>query len=161
MSIQQRRWVESGGVEELDSRQVALLKLVQAQVETYYRDLYGTRPCYAYPLNLSRLAKMCKRSGESVLGAIRILAHSVAQGEERPILRYSRVRSRRNRMHRPYCIYLSSNLRKPHSGPPEACGKRSEAIARDESTDLPTASGDDAPWPPGGEAPKRARSHKG
>ena len=67
-------------MEELDKRQAALLVLVYSRIVHYYRDLHRTRPCYQYPLSLSRLMKLCRRSGATVAPAVRLLANTVPYG---------------------------------------------------------------------------------
>ena len=110
--IQERVWIKSGVIEALDQRQIALLKHVQEQIEHYYRELYQTRPCFDYPLSLSRLMKLTNRSGSSVTAAIRYLANTIPAGSsERPTISYDRISSERNPSHRPYRIWLRE--RKP------------------------------------------------
>jgi hypothetical protein len=104
--MQKRLWIRSGIVEELDIKQLRLIDLVYQNVKRYYLDLYRTRPMYQYPLSLSRLAKLCNRSGSSVLAAVRILANTVPIGEDEPLLFYDRVAAQGNRSHRPYRIWL-------------------------------------------------------
>lgn len=111
--MQERVWVRSGIVEELDARQVRLLNLVLEKIELYYRELYQTRPCYQYPLTLSRLMKLCKRSGNAVSLALRLLANTVPVGSNAPPpISYDRTRAQKNKSHRPYRIFL----RTAHAG---------------------------------------------
>lgn len=99
--------MRSGIVEELDKRQAALLGLVYARVVHYYRDLYRTRPCYQYPLSMSRLTKLCRRSGATVTQAVRLLANTVPYGSNgTPSIVYDRIPSEKNPAHRPYRIWL-------------------------------------------------------
>lgn len=105
--MQRRVWVRSGVVEELDRRQVQLLELVLRQIECYYRELYQTRPCYQHPLSLSRLMRLCHRSSQAVVSALRYLANTVPEGSDgQPLVFYDRTASTRNQSHRPYRIYL-------------------------------------------------------
>ena len=106
--MEKRVWIKSGVVEELDARQQRLLHLVHEQIVVYYRHLYRTRPCYQYPLSLSRLMKLCKRSGHAVANALRILANTVPLGspEAQPPIYYDRAHSLKNKSHRPYRIFL-------------------------------------------------------
>lgn len=105
--MEKRVWIKSGIVEELDSRQVALIQLVQEKIAFYYRHLFRTRPRYQYPLSLSRLMKLCHRSGHAVATALRYLANTVPAGsDELPPVYYDRVKSERNKSHRPYRIFL-------------------------------------------------------
>lgn len=107
MSLEQRIWIRSGVVEDLDQRQSALLELVLAQIKYYYRDLYQTRPCFQYPLSLSRLMKLCNRSSSAVTLAIRYLANTVPHGSNRlPEVFYDRISSERHKARRPYRIFL-------------------------------------------------------
>lgn len=107
--IQKRAWIKSGVIEILDQRQLALMKHVQEQIEHYYRELYQTRPCFDYPLSLSRLMKLTNRSGSSVAAAIRYLANTIPAGSnERPTISYDRISSEKNPSHRPYRIWLKS-----------------------------------------------------
>ena len=105
--MEKRVWVRSGVVEELDVRQSRLIHLVLEKIQSYYRELHGTRPCYRYPLSLSRLMKLCNRSSQSVTLALRILANTVPQGShaEPPVL-YDRIAAQKNKSHRPYRIFL-------------------------------------------------------
>ena len=106
-TIQKRVWIRSGIVEELDKRQVRSLKLVYEKIVYYYKELYGTRPCYQYPLSLSRLMKLCNRSGHAVSMALRYLANTVPLGSHaEPPIHYDRVQSVKNKSHRPYRIFL-------------------------------------------------------
>ena len=104
--MQKRIWIRSGIEEEFDVRQQRMLQLVLEKVREYYRDLYGTRAKYRYPLSLSTLARMCNRSKSTVLSAVRVLSHSCAAVDAEPLLAYDRVGSRRNRSHRPYRIFV-------------------------------------------------------
>lgn len=107
--MEQRVWIKSGIVEELDAKQTALLNLVMEKIQQYYRDLYRTRPCYQYPLNLSRLMKLCNRSGSAVTLALRYLANTIPVGsDQKPPVMYDRGRSHKNKSHRPYRIFLRS-----------------------------------------------------
>ena len=97
-------------VEELDARQERLLEIVYANIVRYYRELHGTRPCYRYPLSLSRLMKLCNRSGHAVTLALRYLANTVAMGSGiEPLVYYDRVSASKNKSHRPYRIFLRQN----------------------------------------------------
>jgi hypothetical protein len=105
--IQKRVWIRSGIVEELDARQAQLLALVYEKIVFYYRHLYQTRPCYQYPLSLSRLMKLCHRSSQAVTLALRYLANTVLEGAQtEPPIYYDRIASRKNRSHRPYRIFV-------------------------------------------------------
>ena len=105
--MEKRVWIKSGVVEELDKRQQRLLHLVLERIEFYYRDLHGTRPCYQYPLSLSRLMKLCRRSSYAVTLALKYLANTVPQGSvAQPPIFYDRGQSQRNKSHRPYRIFL-------------------------------------------------------
>ncbi len=107
--MRQRKWIGTGYVESFDIRQQRLLDLVLETVRHYYAELYETRACYRYPLTLSRLMKLCNRSGLRVLMAVRILSYSVdVEAETEQPLVYERVSSQNNAMHRPYRIYLRS-----------------------------------------------------
>jgi hypothetical protein len=106
MAIHKRVWIRSGIVEELDEKQVRLLDLVHEKIEFYYKDLYGTRPCYRHPLSLSRLMRLCRRSGQAVGTALRYLANTIPLGSESdPPVYYDRIRTVRNKSHRPYRIF--------------------------------------------------------
>lgn len=105
--LQKRVWIKSGIVEELDEKQVRLLNLVLQKIQFYYQELYGTRPIYRYPLSLSRLMKLCHRSGQSVSMALRYLANTVPAGDHvEPPVYYDRGQSQKNKSHRPYRIFL-------------------------------------------------------
>ena len=111
--IEKRIWIKSGIVEELDKRQSQLLKLVYAKIQYYYKHLYQTRACYQYPLSLSRLMKLCNRSGTAVSAGLRYLANTVpADSKTRPLIHYDRIASERNPSHRPYRIWL--DVRRTH-----------------------------------------------
>jgi len=100
-------WIKSGIVEELDARQLALIHLVQEKITLYYRQLFRTQPRYQYPLSLSRLMKLCNRSGHAVATALRYLANTTPAGsDELPPVYYDRVKSEKNKSHRPYRIFL-------------------------------------------------------
>jgi hypothetical protein len=110
--MKQRRWLGTGTIESFDVRQQRLLDLVLEKVRHYYAKLYETRDCYRYPLTLSRLMKLCNRSGLRTLMAVRILSHSIdMESELEPPLIYERDPSQRNAMRRPYRIYLRSDRR--------------------------------------------------
>lgn len=105
--MQQRVWIRSGIVEELDQRQTGLLDLVFEKIVFYYKNLYQTRPCYQYPLSLKRLMKLCNRSAHSVTLALRYLANTVPLGSKtEPPIYYDRKSAQRHRAHRPYRIFL-------------------------------------------------------
>ncbi|MDF7809315.1 hypothetical protein P4E94_17860 [Pontiellaceae bacterium B12219] len=108
--MHQRRWPGTNMIEYFDIRQQRMLDLVLEKVRHYYADLYGTRDCYRYPLTISRLMKLCNRSGLRTLMAVRILSHSIdVETEKEPPLVYERDASQHNAMRRPYRIYLRSN----------------------------------------------------
>ena len=119
--MRQRRWLGTGTIESFDVRQQRLLDLVLGKVRYYYSELYETRDCYRYPLTLSRLMKLCNRSGLRTLMAVRILSHSVdVESEFQPPLVYERDRSQKNAMRRPYRIYLrsgQSGIKSPKNPP--------------------------------------------
>jgi hypothetical protein len=105
--IEKRVWVKSGVVEDLDEKQVRLLELVYSKIQFYYGHLYRTRPCYQYPLSLSRLMKLTQRNSCAVTLALRYLANTVPAGEDsEPLIHYDRVQSVKNKSHRPYRIFL-------------------------------------------------------
>ena len=107
--MKQRKWLGTGYIESFDIRQQRLLDLVLEQVRIYYAELYETRYCYRYPLTISRLMKLCNRSGLRTLMAVRILSYSVdVETETETPLVYERASSERNATHRPYRIYLRS-----------------------------------------------------
>ena len=105
--MRQRRWPGTGMIESFDIRQQRLLDLILEKVRHYYADLYGTRDCHRYPLTLSKLMRLCKRSGLRTLMSVRILSHSVdTESESTPPLVYERDPSQNNTMRRPYRIFL-------------------------------------------------------
>ena len=105
--IHKRIWIRSGIVEELDASQQRLLEHVLGKIRYYYREVHGTKPCHLYPLTLTRLRRLCNRSSNSVLNAVRILANTVSYGiDEEPIIYYDRVKSEKNSSHRPYRIFI-------------------------------------------------------
>lgn len=105
--MEKRVWIKSGIVEELDAKQVRLIHLVFEKIVFYYRHLYRTRPCYQYPLSLSRLMKLCNRGGATVSLALRYLANTIPAGShEMPAVYFDRVSAQKNKVHRPYRIYL-------------------------------------------------------
>jgi len=105
--IEKRVWIKSGIVEELDQKQARLLKLVLEKITYYYKELHRTRPCYQYPLSLSRLMKLCNRSGHAVSTALRYLANTVPFGSHAsPPIFYDRRSAMKNKSHRPYRIFL-------------------------------------------------------
>ncbi len=102
-----RIWIKSGVEEEFDIRQQRLLDLVYQKIRFYYSELYQTRSCHKHPLSLSRLTKLCNRSGSAVIHAVRILANTIKkEKDERPKIFYRRIISNNNSMHRPYQIFL-------------------------------------------------------
>ena len=104
-------WIRSGVVEELDKKQVRLLELVYTKIQYYYRHLYQTRPCYQYPLSLSRLMRLTRRNSCAVTLALRYLANTVPAGEDlEPLVHYDRQQARKNKSHRPYRIFLKRRL---------------------------------------------------
>ena len=106
-AIEKRVWIKSGVVEDLDEKQIRLINLVYEKIVFYYRELYRTRPCYQYPLSLSRLMKLCNRSGHAVATALRYLANTVPVGSsEQPKVFYDRRAAMKNKSHRPYRIFL-------------------------------------------------------
>jgi hypothetical protein len=111
-AIQKRIWIRSGIVEELDAKQVRLISLVKEKIEFYYRELYGTRYRYRYPLSLSRLMKLCNRSSYAVSMALRYLANTVPLGsDDEPPIYYDRQSAVRNKSHRPYRIFVRERRR--------------------------------------------------
>ena len=107
--IEKRVWIKSGVVEELDQKQVRLMNLVYEKIAFFYRQLYRTRPSYQYPLSLSRLMRLCNRSGHAVITALRYLANTVPAGsDEQPKVYYDRRSAMKNKSHRPYRIFLRS-----------------------------------------------------
>jgi len=105
--MERRVWIKSGVVEELDHRQSRLLALVHEKIVYYYRHLHRTRPCYQYPLSLSRLMKLCRRSSAAVTLALRYLANTIPAGSKsEPPIYYDRISSQKNKSHRPYRIFL-------------------------------------------------------
>jgi hypothetical protein len=107
--MRQRRWIGADHAESIDLRQQRLLDLVLKQVRHYYAELYQTRACYKYPLSVTRLMKLCNRSGSRILMAVRILSHSFdIESETEPPLYYERASGIKNPMHRPYRIFLRS-----------------------------------------------------
>jgi len=101
---------KSGVVEELDERQLRLLHLVHEKIVFYYQKLHRTRPCYQYPLSLSRLMRLCKRNSRAVTTALRYLANTVPAGSDSlPPVFYDRIASVKNKSHRPYRIFLRRN----------------------------------------------------
>ena len=110
-TIEKRMWVRSGIVEELDQRQVRLLEWVYDRIVFYYRELYQTRPCYQYPLTLSRLMKLCHRNGQAITNAVRMLANTIPFGShDQPPIYYDRIQAQKNKSHRPYRIYLRKQM---------------------------------------------------
>lgn len=106
-ALQKRVWIRSGIIEELDEKQARLLELVLEKIRLYYRELHQTRLSFQYPLNLSRLKKLCNRSNHSVTAAIRYLANTVPFGSnEEPPIFYDRIGAAKNKSHRPYRIFL-------------------------------------------------------
>lgn len=107
--MRQRKWLGTGMIESFDVRQQRLLDLVLGKVRHYYAELHGTRDCHRYPLTISKLMKLCNRSGSRTLMAVRILSHSVdMESEIEPPLAYARDPSQNNALRRPYRIYLRS-----------------------------------------------------
>ena len=107
VNMEKRIWIKSGIIEELDAKQVSLIKLVYEKIEFYYHKLYQTRSCYQYPLCLSRLMKLCRRNNQSVSLALRYLANSVPVGSSvQPPVFYDRTQAQKNKSHRPYRIFL-------------------------------------------------------
>lgn len=105
--MEQRVWIRSGIVEELDEKQARLLNLVLEKVKLYYRELYQTRPCHRHPLSLSRLMKLCNRNSQSVTLAVKYLGNTIPYGSKgSPPITYDRVPARQNNSHRPYRIFL-------------------------------------------------------
>ena len=105
--MQRRVWVKSGVVEELDAKQQRLLEMVHEQIVFYYHKLHRTRPCYQYPLSLSRLMKLCCRSSHAITTALRYLANTIPEGSHtQPVIFYDRHQACRNKAHRPYRIFL-------------------------------------------------------
>ncbi len=105
--MEKRVWIRSGVIEELDVKQSRLIQLVLEKIQLYYRELHGTRPCYRYPLSLSRLMKLYNRSSHAVSLALRYLANTVPAGsDEAPPVFYDRCSALKNKSHRPYRIFL-------------------------------------------------------
>ena len=104
--MKKRTWVSSGVVEDLDARQARFLELVLSKIREYYRDHHMTANKYRHPMSLSCLSKLCGRSNVTVLSAVRMLANLVGERERVPAVFYDRIGSQRNRVHRPYRIFL-------------------------------------------------------
>jgi hypothetical protein len=114
--LQKRVWVKSGVIEILDEREVRLLNHVYEQIVHYYKHLYGTRPCYRYPLTLSRLMKLCNRSSTAIRKAIQYLANTIPLGShEGTLIHYDRIQSVKNKSHRPYRIFLRQKCDSLHT----------------------------------------------
>ena len=96
-----RRWIESGIVEELDSRQESFLKIVEEGIREYYRK-------EERPLNLSLLARICRCNHGQALSAVRLLANTIGENEEEPPIYYTRTRTRIG-FKKPYRIILRSH----------------------------------------------------
>lgn len=108
--MMRRKWLGTGMIESFDVRQQRMLDLVLEKVRYYYAELYETRDCYRYPLTLSRLMKLCNRSGVRTLMAVRILSQSYdLESETKPTLIYERDQSLNNAVRRPYRIFLQDN----------------------------------------------------
>lgn len=106
-TIEKRVWIKSGVIEELDAKQQRLVQLVHEKIVFYYRELHRTRPCYRYPLSLSRLMRLTKRNSHAVTTALRYLANTIPAGtDEVPPVFYDRLAATKNKSHRPYRIYL-------------------------------------------------------
>ena len=111
-----RQWVGAEMTEDFDARQQRLLDLVLTKVRRYYEELYQMRERDRYPLSLSRLMKLCNRSGSATLMAVRVLSLSYdVQLESEPPLYYDRIPSQRNPMKRPYRIFLRSPHNEHHN----------------------------------------------
>jgi len=109
--MQRRIWIRSGVVEDLDAKQERLLELVLAKIQLYYRDLFGTRRVYKYPLSLSRLMRLCNRNSYAVTLALKYLANTVPLGSNaEPPIYYDRKSAQRNKSHRPYRIFLRKEV---------------------------------------------------
>lgn len=107
--MRQRQWVGSDIIETLDIRQQRLLDLILQKIRLYYSELYQTKDCYRYPLSLSRLMRLCNRSGTRTLMAIRILSFSFdIESEHEPPVYYDRAQSPKNPTRRAYRIFLRS-----------------------------------------------------
>jgi hypothetical protein len=104
--MNRREWVRSGIVEDIDVRQQQLLDLVLDRIRFYYRELHQTKACFAHPLSLSRLMRLCRRNGYAVTLAVKTLGNTVAAGEESPPIFYERVSSLRHPAKRTYRIFL-------------------------------------------------------
>ncbi|WP_309399973.1 hypothetical protein [Cerasicoccus maritimus] len=110
--MRKRQWVGSEITEDFDLRQQRLLDLVLAKVRHYYVELYQMRERDRYPLSLSRLMKLCHRSGSATLMAVRVLSLSYdVESESTPALYYDRAPSKKNPMKRPYRIFLRHRQR--------------------------------------------------
>lgn len=105
--VEKRIWIKSGIIEELDAKQTRLIELVYEKIVFYYQKLYRTRPCYQYPLSLSRLMKLCNRNSDAISLALRYLANTIPVGSTtQPPIYYDRVQAQKNKSHRPYRIFL-------------------------------------------------------
>lgn len=105
--MEKRIWIRSGIVEELDEKQLRLLSLVLEKINYYYNNLHGTKAALKHPLNLNRLKKLCRRSGQAVSTALKYLAHTTPLGSNQdPPIYYDRVQAVANKTHRPYRIFL-------------------------------------------------------
>lgn len=110
--MNRRKWLGTGTIESFDARQQRLLDHILGKVRHYYAELHETRDCYKHPLTLSRLMKLCNRSGLRTLMAVRILSYSIdMESEIEPPLIYEREPSKKNAVRRPYRIYLRSTPR--------------------------------------------------
>lgn len=82
-----RRWVESGIVEQLDKRQIRFLQNVKSLIGQYYQREHK-------PLNLTALARLCRCNHAQALSAIRLLANSIAEDEDKPFLYYTKTNTK-------------------------------------------------------------------
>lgn len=94
-----RRWIESGIVEQLDKRQVRFLENVQSTIIAYYETQQKS-------LNLTTLARLCQCNHAQALSAIRMLANSIGENESQPFLYYTKTNTKIGYKKR-YNIYLN------------------------------------------------------
>jgi hypothetical protein len=100
--VKTRTWVRSGISEDLDQRQQRLLDLVLDAIRRYYSQV----PAPTHALSLSRLMRLCNRNSLAVTLAVKILSHTVEEGQRVPLVWYERVPSVRHPAKRYYRITL-------------------------------------------------------
>ena len=100
-----------GRIELIRKNQYEKMQKVYDAIKHYYDNLYKTRPCYKYPLNLYRITKLTKFEGRTVASACKLLETTIPEYANKdytkPLIRIEQKQCRKNKSHITWQIYLN------------------------------------------------------